>query len=77
MSLGIIVHCLQVTGEELDQGEEEKHRLQGLLLVGDLNIDPKGEEVPWPIPPIGFANGAHLAWTDLCCTSEGPPGKAT
>ena len=60
----------------MDQDEEEK-TLKGLLMVGHLDIDLRGEEMPWPIPAIGFGNGAHLARAELRCTSELPHGKAT
>ena len=53
----------------MDQ-DEEKNTLKGLLLVGHLDVDPKGEEMPWPVPAIGLGNGAHLAWAELRCTSD-------
>ena len=71
-----IVHHLQVAGVTTDQDEEEK-TLKGLLMVGHLNIDPSGKEMPWPIPAIGFGNGAHLALAELRCTSDAPPDKAS
>ena len=63
-----------------DRDEEAEKTLEGLLLVGHLNIDPEGKQGPWhieDIPPVGYGNGAHLAWADLCCASEVPHGKAT
>ena len=55
----------------MDQDEDEK-TLKGLLMVGHLDIDPSGKEMPWPIPAIGFGNGAHLARAELRCTPEVP-----
>ena len=60
-----------------DHDDEAKKTLQGLLLVGNLNIDPKGDQAPWHIPTFGLGNAAHLAWADLRCASEVPHGKAT
>lgn len=65
---------LQATGAELDR-EDEGDMLKGLLMVGHLNLDPEGRQLPWPIPAIGFGNGAHLAAADLRCRPKSPHGK--
>ena len=44
-----------------DTEDSREGVLRGLLLIGDLNMDPNGRRLPWPIPPIGFGNAAHLA----------------
>ena len=67
--------ALQMAGMAPD-GEEEENTLKGLLLVGHLNIDPSGREMPWPLPAIGFGNGAHLALANLRCSSDAPDEKA-
>ncbi len=48
-------------GEVPDDDERKEGVLSGLLLIGDLKIDPHGRRLPWPMPPIGFGNAAHLA----------------
>ena len=66
---------MQVAGATVDH-DEEGGTMKGLLLVGHLNIDPKGEEMPLPFPAIGLGNGAHLAHAELRCSSDGPHDKA-
>ncbi|CAL8472166.1 g11708 [Coccomyxa elongata] len=51
----------KATGMVPDTEDAREGVLRGLLLIGDLNIDPSGRRLPWPIPPIGFGNAAHLA----------------
>ena len=54
--------CLvQATGRVPDSDTMREGALRGLLLVGDLNLDPSGRKLPWPLPSIGFGNAAHLA----------------
>lgn len=52
---------VQATGMVPDTEDTREGVLRGLLLIGDLNVDPSGWRLPWPIPPIGFGNAAHLA----------------
>ena len=39
----------------------KKGFLSGLLLIGEVKMDPDGRRLPWPMPPIKFGNAAHLA----------------
>lgn len=55
--------ALQATGLAPDDGGGQESALRGLLLIGDLELDPQGRRLPWPLPPIGFGNAAHLATT--------------
>ena len=53
----------------LARAEEDENTLKGLLMIGHLDVDVEGKQLPWPMPTIGFGNGAHLAFTDLRCSS--------
>ena len=66
---------MQLTGATLDRGYDQE-TIKGLLMIGHLDIDPQGKQLPWPIPAIGLGNGAHLATTDLRCIPGGPHDKA-
>lgn len=55
----------QATGRVPDSDNMREGTLRGLLLVGDLNLDPSGRKLPWPLPSIGFGNAAHLANTTI------------
>ena len=56
--------------------QDEDDSLKGLLLIGHLNIDPKGRELPSPLPAIGVGNAARLALADLRCPADAPHDKA-
>ena len=60
---------MQASGRLLDEDDAQGDKLKGMLLFAHLNIDPEGKELPWPIPAIGFGNGAHLAGACMRCTS--------
>ena len=64
---------LQASGRLLDEDGEQGDTLKGMLLFAHLNIDSEGKELPWPIPAIGFGNGAHLARACMRCSSQPPP----
>ena len=55
----------QATGRVPDSDSMREGTLRGMLLVGDLNLDPSGSKLPWPLPSIGFGNAAHLADTSI------------
>lgn len=54
--------------------EEDENALKGLLMIGHMDVDVEGKQLPWPMPTVGFGNAAHLAFTDLRCSS-GPARK--
>ncbi len=56
----------------LARADEDEDALKGLLMIGHFDIDVEGKQLPWPMPTIGFGNGAHLGFTALRCGS----GKA-
>ena len=53
----------------LARAEEDENTLKGLLMIGHLDIDVEGKQLPWPMPTVGFGNGAQLAFKDLRCSS--------
>lgn len=53
--------CAQAVGAVPNTEDWREGVLRGVLLIGDLKVDPQGRRLPWPIPPIGFGNAAHLA----------------
>lgn len=60
---------MQATGAST-QSREDNHRLRGLLLIGQLDVDPKGRHLPLPVPNIGFGNAAHLSKANICSNNS-------
>ena len=53
-----------------DSSSFDEDALRGLLLIGDLDLDPAGKKLPWPLPSIGFGNASHLAKSVISSNSS-------